>query len=1201
MPTNVFQRVEVDGKGHVWVGTNGLGLVKFSPEDSSWTRAITNHQVRAISKDSNGDIWVGSGSGGIQATGGGIRKFIQGDLSSFTYWGATTGALNRYVNGLAEGHNNTIWAAHGQTITSAYPNDKIDEGGIGWYDGNVWNKITQAGMPASDRRVLSVAKVGENMWVGVDRSCINGTCTAPYIAEYTAAGTFIRKVSDGLPFVNAVGGPLPRSIYHDSKGRTWVGLSSGDGVVAVYENNNWTVMNNSITKLPLGTAVGFQSIREDESGYIWIGTSNGLLKLSGNVYQDSSNWSLYTTDNKLPSNFINGITFNGVDMWLATSAGITKVNLNLQLKGKVTDVRANTFTGTNSYPLLSGSTDVHLELDGVLLPNGIVRIGDDGSFEFDPLLVGLQPDKKYKLTVKHDITKMSVILHNVPPYESDLQIRVPFGLKKQIDSRADSLVGRTIRVPIVIPFLGNQEKYSVSGISYNTAALDAQLDKWKIIDRDHDKAVESMNRLYLTVDALERFFEIGEPLPGKALNVIGEGVWMFFEAIRPMTKVKQDMEMEVEILREMIPRAPAHRKKILEDKLQSYYEKLDITNRLLKISVKMFNEIVLTPALEKIPDEDGYRMVKAAIKQAVERLQLFTIEKKAVTGKDFYDVFKTLAVMSVAPVATQDYYIDYQTQSLLDESVANAASNTYSGTFKEAAVKVNMNIQNSEKDVLDALVLGETLEETSALSSTASEVASIGANILLISGVGASLAPLFKGTAKALDVLSTASLAGSIFTYTYNFLTLPSDAKAGIGHAYYPQRSNLLENNRIDVDLTELLIATKRYNDSLVVLKLALSENDTSKVSARAASIQSVEEELDKSVKKVKNQLYSVAPLTLSSPDFEAAYSNIINISGKAALKRMSVYYMFMSYLLDPENIAYKQDLQNEIDALIASNNSVVTSLEQAFSIPISVSPNPYLAVTDVTYPDTIYYGKSFDVTLKYKNYGANTSSAFDAVITASQDLIANSDSLHVAGVKGNEEGQITFTLTAERATDNPYAVFAFKGVNTVSEAIAFQLSSTLICNLPDKPLITQQENQLTSNSPTGNQWYLNGTAIEGATSQSYTATISGIYTVQVSGSCGLSEMSEAATYTLTSVEDELSQAIEVYPNPASEALFVDLPNDIILESVAIYNAQGKVLIMINGDNKNKVKVNVSAYAKGLHILQIQTDKGVIYKKVVLR
>ena len=52
----------------------------------------------------------------------------------------------------------------------------------------------------------------------------------------------------------------------------------------------------------------------------------------------------------------------------------------------------------------------------------------------------------------------------------------------------------------------------------------------------------------------------------------------------------------------------------------------------------------------------------------------------------------------------------------------------------------------------------------------------------------------------------------------------------------------------------------------------------------------------------------------------------------------------------------------------------------------------------------------------------------------------------------------------------------------------------------------------LTSSSATGNQWYVNGNLIGGATNQSYPATVSGSYTVRVTDGNGCMSGPSAAT-----------------------------------------------------------------------------------------
>src|SRR6185436_19832973 len=69
-------------------------------------------------------------------------------------------------------------------------------------------------------------------------------------------------------------------------------------------------------------------------------------------------------------------------------------------------------------------------------------------------------------------------------------------------------------------------------------------------------------------------------------------------------------------------------------------------------------------------------------------------------------------------------------------------------------------------------------------------------------------------------------------------------------------------------------------------------------------------------------------------------------------------------------------------------------------------------------------------------------------------------------------------------------------------------------CISPPKPTITisnasTETPTLTSSASIGNQWYVNGTAIPGATNNTLTAALSGAYKVQVKEDDCTSEFSE--------------------------------------------------------------------------------------------
>src|SRR5205085_969357 len=102
--------------------------------------------------------------------------------------------------------------------------------------------------------------------------------------------------------------------------------------------------------------------------------------------------------------------------------------------------------------------------------------------------------------------------------------------------------------------------------------------------------------------------------------------------------------------------------------------------------------------------------------------------------------------------------------------------------------------------------------------------------------------------------------------------------------------------------------------------------------------------------------------------------------------------------------------------------------------------------------------------------------------------------------------GNYTVTATTAGCTSNPSAATAIT-VNSAPPAPAISAGgATTFC--------TGGSVTLTSSGATGNQWYLDGNAIGGATNTTYNATASGNYTVKTTGTCGTSTASAATVVT---------------------------------------------------------------------------------------
>ncbi|QHT69422.1 6-bladed beta-propeller [Rhodocytophaga rosea] len=154
-------------------------------------------------------------------------------------------------------------------------------------------------------------------------------------------------------------------------------------------------------------------------------------------------------------------------------------------------------------------------------------------------------------------------------------------------------------------------------------------------------------------------------------------------------------------------------------------------------------------------------------------------------------------------------------------------------------------------------------------------------------------------------------------------------------------------------------------------------------------------------------------------------------------------------------------------------------------------------------------------------------------------------------------------------------------------------------CILPIKPVITATNNNLSSSSLVGNQWYLDGEAIEGATEWMLSVSKEGRYQVSVAGPCGQAIMSEPFLVKLSALDEYLTDLVKVYPNPVLEHLKVEIQDDMRILYAQIVNSSGKVLTYIKTNGVNNINFSIGNLKQGMYILEMYTSKGTVRKKII--
>ncbi len=162
------------------------------------------------------------------------------------------------------------------------------------------------------------------------------------------------------------------------------------------------------------------------------------------------------------------------------------------------------------------------------------------------------------------------------------------------------------------------------------------------------------------------------------------------------------------------------------------------------------------------------------------------------------------------------------------------------------------------------------------------------------------------------------------------------------------------------------------------------------------------------------------------------------------------------------------------------------------------------------------------------------------------------------------------------------------------------QSSVTVSVNAnPSAPLITPDliAMTLSSNNPTGNQWYLDNVLLVGETNQVLAINASGSYTVVYSdGTCSAESLPYVYSTTTSVVKEKTVGKIIVYPNPSNGLVVVSLVDkkSSMIKVSDIYGVtvyQGKV-------ENSFSEVNLSALSKGVYFLT--TIEGEEIVKIVV-
>lgn len=283
LSTSMIQVLYEDQNRTLWIGTLGGGLLRLRGEkvDAYTTKdGLTGDDVRSITGDEEGDLWVGAG---------GLNRFTQAKVSTYT---TKDGLPSDVIITTYQDRSDDLWIGTN------------DHGVSRFHDGKFTNYSTRQGL-SSDSVFSIVEDFDHNLWIGTRKG----------LDRFKDGRFKTYNTKDGLA------GDVITATFVDPNGVLWVG---GLGGLTRFKDGHFTAFHTA------GDLLNFPitAILEDRNGALWIGTDSGV-----NRFKDGRFESLNVRNSNLSDDHVIGLYEDPQGaLWIGTNGG----GLNRLKDGKFT-------------------------------------------------------------------------------------------------------------------------------------------------------------------------------------------------------------------------------------------------------------------------------------------------------------------------------------------------------------------------------------------------------------------------------------------------------------------------------------------------------------------------------------------------------------------------------------------------------------------------------------------------------------------------------------------------------------------------------------------------------------------------------------------------------------------------------------------------------------------------------------------------
>lgn len=346
LKNNFFQDLSKDSRGNIWIGSRGDGVIKCT-KDQSFIRytksksnksSLSDNTINCIYESRSGIIWLGTLMGGVN------KLAPHQGKNKFNHY-----LRHHIIYDIHQADKNSVWLGSGDNglirfntrkgILDQYQfHHQLDKIGntailsVESSDSLIWLGTDGNGVLQFDRRTETFSQLCLKLFAVFDlyRDDKNRIWIATWgggLYRYNPDNRKVVNIARQTADSNALGSDVVVDIYKDPDSKVlWLGTRNGGLNKLNYSNGQPKIMVYKSRRDCANCLNNNEvfAIHKDAFGNLWLGTmGGGLNKFNPN----KGTFIHYTKDDGLAGNMVYGILEDeNHHLWLSTSSGISKFN-----------------------------------------------------------------------------------------------------------------------------------------------------------------------------------------------------------------------------------------------------------------------------------------------------------------------------------------------------------------------------------------------------------------------------------------------------------------------------------------------------------------------------------------------------------------------------------------------------------------------------------------------------------------------------------------------------------------------------------------------------------------------------------------------------------------------------------------------------------------------------------------------------------